>query len=73
MLTIKPRLPSLFDHFLIIQQIEGNLIYPFVVGKRVGLAQFGIAAVVLGGALGGILGAFISIQYFLSSTNLSAN
>ncbi|MGI6076545.1 MAG: AI-2E family transporter [Fastidiosipilaceae bacterium] len=66
MLTIKPSTAFTFlIIFLIIQQIEGNLIYPFVVGKRVGLAPIWVlAAVVLGGALGGILGAFISIPVF---------
>jgi predicted PurR-regulated permease PerM len=43
--------------FLALQQIEGNLIYPRVVGKSVGLPAFWVlAAVVLGGGLFGPLG-----------------
>lgn len=47
---------------LILQQIEGNVIYPRVVGKAVGLpAIIVIAAVLLGGNIGGILGALIGV------------
>ena len=43
--------------FLIIQQIEGNLIYPHVVGKASGLPSIWIlVAVSVGGSLMGILG-----------------
>ena len=43
--------------FLILQQIEGNLIYPHVVGSSVGLPSIWVlAAVTLGGKLMGILG-----------------
>lgn len=51
--------------YLVVQQIEGNLIFPHVVGKRVGLPPFIVLiAVVLGGALWGILGALVSIPIF---------
>ena len=47
---------------LILQQIEGNLIYPRVVGKAVGLPGIlVISAVLLGGNLGGILGALLGV------------
>ena len=47
---------------LILQQIEGNLIYPRVVGKAVGLpAIIVISAVLLGGNIGGILGALLGV------------
>ena len=43
--------------FLVLQQIEGNLIYPHVVGSSVGLASIWVlAAVTLGGNLMGIVG-----------------
>lgn len=43
--------------FLIIQQIEGNLIYPNVAGKSVGLpAIWVLVAVTLGGSLFGVIG-----------------
>jgi len=66
MLTVRPMTAITFlIIFLVVQQIEGNLIYPFVVGKRVGLAPIWVlAAVVIGGSTGGILGAFISIPIF---------
>ena len=47
---------------LVAQQVEGNLIYPHVVGKSVGLpAYITLGAVMLGGALAGILGMFFII------------
>lgn len=43
--------------FLVLQQIEGNLIYPKVVGNSVGLPSIWVlAAVSLGGSLMGVLG-----------------
>ena len=48
--------------FLILQQIEGNLIYPHVVGSSVGLPSIWVlAAVTLGGKLMGVLGMLIFI------------
>ena len=48
--------------FLIIQQIEGNLIYPRVVGESVGLpAIWGLAAVSVGGSLFGFAGMLVFI------------
>lgn len=43
--------------FLVLQQVEGNLIYPHVVGSSVGLPSIWVlAAVTLGGKLMGIVG-----------------
>ena len=43
--------------FLVLQQIEGNLIYPHVVGSSVGLPSIWVlAAVTLGGKLMGVAG-----------------
>ena len=50
--------------FLVLQQIEGNLIYPRVVGSSVGLpAIWVLAAVTIGGSMFGIIGmlAFIPL------------
>lgn len=48
--------------FLILQQIEGNLIYPHVVGGSVGLPSIWVlAAVTVGGNLMGIVGMLIFI------------
>lgn len=48
--------------FLVIQQIEGNLIYPHVVGNSVGLPSIWVfVAVILGGKLFGILGMLVFI------------
>ncbi|WFA08082.1 AI-2E family transporter [Tissierella sp. Yu-01] len=48
--------------FLIIQQIEGNLIYPHVVGKAAGLPSIWIlVAVTVGGSLMGVLGILLFI------------
>lgn len=48
--------------FLILQQIEGNLIYPKVVGKAVGIpAILVVSAVLVGGNINGILGALLAV------------
>ena len=47
---------------MILQQIEGNLIYPHVVGNSVGLPSIWVlAAVSVGGSLMGIVGMLIFI------------
>ena len=57
--------------FLICQQVEGNVIYPKVVGESVGLpAYVTLAAVMIGGALAGVVGMFfvipvVSVIYML--------
>lgn len=48
--------------FLVLQQIEGNLIYPRVVGKSVGLpSMWVLAAVSIGSSLAGIIGILVFI------------
>ena len=48
--------------FLVLQQIEGNLIYPHVVGESVGLPSIWVlAAVTIGGNLMGIVGMLVFI------------
>ena len=48
--------------FLVLQQVEGNLIYPHVVGSSVGLPSIWVlAAVTLGGKLMGVAGMLLFI------------
>lgn len=47
---------------LILQQIEGNLIYPKVVGAKIGLPGIWVlAAITIGGSLGGIVGMLVGV------------
>ena len=58
--------------FLLLQQIEGNLIYPHVVGGSVGLPSIWVlAAVTIGGNLMGIVG--IGVLYYFSRICLFAS
>lgn len=63
MLTESPMTAVWFIIFIIaLQQIEGNLIYPKVVGSSLGLpALWVLAAITIGGALMGILGMLIGV------------
>ena len=62
-LTVAPMKALVFViMFLILQQIEGNLIYPRVVGSSVGLPSIWVlAAVSIGGSLMGVVGMLIFI------------
>ena len=47
---------------LILQQVEGNLIYPRVVGNSIGLPEMWVlVAVSVGGSLGGIIGMLLGV------------
>lgn len=51
--------------FIVLQQIEGNLVYPHVVGGSVGLPSIWVlVAVILGGNLMGIVGMLIFVPLF---------
>ena len=51
--------------FIVVQQIEGNLIYPYVVGNTVGLPSMWIlAAITVGGSVMGISGMLFFIPLF---------
>ncbi len=67
-LTVSPLKAVLFIVYLVIlQQLEGNLIYPKVVGSSVGLPGIWVlAAVTVGGGVMGILGMLIGVP--LSAT-----
>lgn len=62
-LTESPIKALLFIVFIVVlQQIEGNVIYPKVVGKSIGLPGLWVlAAVTVGGGLFGILGMLIGV------------
>lgn len=62
-LTISPVKAIVFMAlFIVIQQIEGNLIYPKVVGKSVGLSPiWTLLAVTVGGSLFGVVGMLIGL------------
>ena len=58
--TIKELVFVIF--IIVLQQFEGNLIYPKVVGKSVGLPGIWVlVAVTIGASLGGILGMVMSV------------
>ena len=62
-LTVSPVKAALFIlYILILQQVEGNVIYPKVVGSSIGLpGMWVLAAVTIGGGIGGILGMIIGV------------
>ena len=62
LMMVSPVKAILFVVFIIVlQQIEGNLIYPRVVGKSIGLpGMWVLLSVTVGGSIGGILGMLIA-------------
>ena len=64
-LTVSPIKALIFVVFLIVlQQIEGNLIYPRVVGTSVGLPGLWVlAAITIGGGLFGVLGMLAGVPF----------
>lgn len=78
-LTDSPVKALIFFIFLIVlQQIEGNLIYPKIVGTRVGLPTYWVLiAVILGGGFGGVFGILIAVPivatiYYLVKESVEA-
>ncbi len=62
-LTVSPIKALIFLVFiLILQQLEGNLIYPKVVGTSIGLSGLWVlAAVTIGGGIAGVLGMLLGV------------
>ena len=62
-LTISPMKALIFIVFLVIlQQVEGNLIYPKLVGTSIGLpGVWVLAAITVGGGMLGIVGMLLSV------------
>ncbi len=72
--TVSPIKALLFIVFIIIlQQLEGNLIYPKVVGNSIGLpAVWVLAAITIGGSLMGIFGMLVGVPLFAAAYRLIA-
>lgn len=49
--------------FVVVQQFEGNVIYPHVVGNSVGLPAIWVLVAVIGGNIAGIVGMIFSIPF----------
>lgn len=66
MLMISPMKALWFIVYIVVlQQIEGNVIYPKVVGTSIGISGFWVlVALVIGGSLGGVLGVLLGIPAF---------
>lgn len=62
-LTVSPVKAAFFlVYIVVLQQLEGNLIYPRVVGSSIGLPGIWVlAAVTVGGGLGGVAGMLLSV------------
>ncbi len=62
-LTVDPKLALVFViYLLILQQLEGNLIYPRVVGSSIGLPGIWVlAAIMIGSGLGGVVGMLVGV------------
>lgn len=65
MLMVNPMDALIFTiTFLVLQQLEGNLIYPYVVGNSVGLPSIWVlVAVTVGGSIMGVVGMLVFIPF----------
>lgn len=74
-LTVDPMKALLFLIFIVcLQQLEGNLIYPKVVGSSVGLpALWVLAAVTIGGGINGVLGMLLGVPLVATFYKLAGN
>ena len=74
-LMVSPMQALIFLIFLVIlQQLEGNLIYPKVVGSSLGLPGIWVlAAVVIGGGVAGILGMLLGVPIAATAYTLLRN
>lgn len=74
-ITVDPRQALLFLIYLVIlQQVEGNLIYPKVVGSSIGLPGIWVlAAIMIGSGLGGVVGMLLGVPVAASAYKLLRN
>ena len=74
-LTVDPMKALIFLIFIIVlQQLEGNLIYPRVVGSSMGLPGIWVlAAVVIGGGVMGVLGMLLGVPIAATAYTLIRN
>lgn len=75
MITISPMKALMFVIFIVVlQQLEGNLIYPRVVGNSLGLpALWVLVAVTVGGGIGGVIGMLVAVPIVSSIYQLVQN
>lgn len=66
LLVVNPKQAIIFLIFIIIlQQVEGDFIYPRVVGKSIGISGFWVMfAMIIGGSLMGVAGLIIGLPVF---------
>lgn len=66
LLLINPWFSLIFAIFiLVLQQIDGNVLKPVILGDKLGISGFWILfSVTVGGALGSILGMFLGVPVF---------
>ena len=74
-LMVSPMKALIFLIFLVIlQQLEGNLIYPKVVGSSLGLPGIWVlAAVIIGGGVAGVLGMLLGVPIAAAAYTLIRN
>ena len=74
-LMVNPLQALIFLVFIVVlQQLEGNLIYPKVVGSSMGLpAIWVLAAVTIGGGVYGILGMFVGVPIAATAYRILKN
>lgn len=74
-LMVNPIQALIFVVFLVVlQQLEGNIIYPKVVGSSMGLpAIWVLAAVTIGGGVFGIMGMFIGVPIAATAYRILSN
>lgn len=70
--TVDPKQTLVFLIYLVVlQQLEGNLIYPKVVGSSIGLPGIWVlAAIMIGSGLGGVVGMLIGVPVAASAYKL---
>jgi len=74
-LTVSPMKALIFLIFiLVLQQFEGNVIYPRVVGSSIGLPGIWVlVAVTVGGGIGGVMGMLFAVPVLATIYKLVAN
>lgn len=70
--TVDPKQTIVFLIYLVVlQQLEGNLIYPKVVGSSIGLPGIWVlAAIMIGSGLGGVVGMLVGVPIAASAYKL---
>lgn len=71
-LLVSPRQCLYFILFIIaLQQFDGNILGPKILGKSTGISSFWvIVAIVVGGGFGGVLGMFLGVPIFACINSL---